>query len=71
VNEPFKTFQDRNYPENNSIFTKGMIWGFSHIQLNGEIATVDMISTPNSGTAETNLEYRHSFSRRSGSAAGK
>jgi tartrate-resistant acid phosphatase type 5 len=71
VNEPFKTFQDRNYPENNSIFTKGMIWGFSHIQLNGETATVDMISTPNSGTAETNLEYRHSFSRRSGSAASK
>lgn len=71
VHTQFKSFQDKTYPENNSIFTKGMVWGFAHIQLDGDQARVDMITTPNSGNGEAHLEYSHQFARRSASSANK
>lgn len=66
VHESFKAFQDASYPQNKAIFVKGMTWGFSHIQLDEDVATIRMLTTPNSGSGEINLEYTHQYQRRSG-----
>ncbi|WP_161602041.1 metallophosphoesterase [Aliiglaciecola lipolytica] len=65
VNFNFKAFQDKTYPENNAIFVKGMIWGFSHIQLEGDKATISMFSTPNNETGEVVEEFSYEYQRRS------
>jgi hypothetical protein len=65
VNFNFKAYQDKTYPENNAIWVKGMIWGFSHVQLVGDKATITMFSTPNNETGELNTEFSYEYQRRS------
>lgn len=65
VHKPFKNYQDSTYPQNNAIYVKGMAWGFSHIQLNEDVATIRMLTTPNSGSGEINLDYTYEYQRRS------
>jgi tartrate-resistant acid phosphatase type 5 len=69
VNTGFMRYQTENYPENNTIWAKGMAWGFAHLQLEGDTATVSMFTTPNDGSGEVVPEMQHQFQRRSGSSA--
>jgi hypothetical protein len=71
VNTPFLQYQERTNPDNKTIWAKGMVWGFSHIQLNDDDAQVDMIVTPNSGTGESDVIYSYKFKRRSHIANNK
>jgi len=66
VNTAFMNDQSRNYPQNNTVWAKGMAWGFAHIQLQGDVATVSMFNTPNSGNGEVIPVFKHEFRRRSG-----
>ena len=65
VNTQFKAYQTKTYPDNNTIYTKGMIWGFSHLQLTDDNAEITMHITPNSGTGEANLDFTYQYKRRS------
>lgn len=65
VNTQFKAYQTKTYPDNNAIYTKGMVWGFSHIQLTNDNADIRMFITPNSGTGEANLDFTYQYNRRS------
>ena len=69
VNQLFKAFQDKNYPQDNAIWVKGMTWGYSHVQLLDDKAIVKMITTPNNGSAENNVEFTYEYTRRSGNVA--
>lgn len=71
VHVAFKGYQDKSYPENSAIFAKGMTWGFAHINLDGDTAVVDLITTPNSGDATTHIEFSHQFNRRSNTSFSK
>ena len=71
VNKGFKSYQTKTYPDNNTIYTKGMIWGFSHIQLTDDNAEITMHITPNSGTGEANLDFTYQYKRRSSLANAK
>lgn len=64
VHTAFKAYQDKTYPEDNAIWVKGMTWGFSHIQLKGDMATVRMLTTPSDGSGDINLEYTYQYQRR-------
>ncbi|ALT00323.1 metallophosphoesterase [Lacimicrobium alkaliphilum] len=66
VNVPFKSYQDKNYQQNNALWVKGMVWGYSHVQLVDDVATVKLITTPNDGSAKNNVEFTYQFNRRSG-----
>ena len=66
VNSAFMRYQSKHYPQNNTIWVKGMAWGFAHVQLQGDTATVSMFTTPNDGSGEVVPEFRHQFQRRSG-----
>jgi len=65
VNKGFKAYQIKTYPDNNTIYTKGMIWGFSHLQLTDDNAEITMHITPNSGTGDTKLDFTYQYKRRS------
>jgi len=65
VNHGFQAYQTKTYPDNNTIYTKGMIWGFSHLQLTDDNAEITMHITPNSGTGDTKLDFTYQYKRRS------
>ncbi|MBL4630136.1 MAG: metallophosphoesterase [Paraglaciecola sp.] len=65
VNTQFKAYQTKTYPDNNTIYTKGMVWGFSHLQLTDDNAEITMLITPNDGSGETNLDFTYQYKRRS------
>ncbi|MFZ4689659.1 MAG: metallophosphoesterase, partial [Polymorphobacter sp.] len=66
LNTAFMAHQARNNPQYRSIYARGMVWGFAHVTLAGDTATVTMVSTPNDGSGATRVETRHNYQRRSG-----
>lgn len=67
VHTPFMAWRDREFPQQATQYAEGLIWGFAEIALDGDTATVRILSTPNSGSGEPGLEYAQTFERRSGS----
>jgi len=48
----------------NSLWAQGMAWGFVHLSLEDDDATVRIISTPDDESGEALVEYSHRFQRR-------
>jgi hypothetical protein len=65
MNSAFMAYQNRTYPEKVTHFVRGMVWGFMHVGLEGDDATVTVYTTPDdqSGAADEVFTYR--FRRRS------
>ena len=68
VHTPFMAWQDREFPQKKTWYVKGLVWGFAEMQLDGDTATVTIVSTPNSGSGEPAVEFTRSFARRSASS---
>ncbi|OYU16496.1 MAG: hypothetical protein CFE37_00395 [Alphaproteobacteria bacterium PA4] len=66
LNTAFMAHQARNNPQYASLYARGMVWGFSHVRLQGDTATVTMIATPNDGSGATDVVFTQDFQRRSG-----
>ena len=64
LNTAFMAHQQRNYPQYRPLYVRGMIWGFAHLTLTDNAATVTMISTPDSGSGQPKAEFTHTFTRR-------
>jgi len=62
----FMAWQDREFPQKTTWYARGLVWGFADLQLDADTATVTIISTPNSGSGESVVEFSHTFARRSG-----
>ena len=69
VHTPFMSWQDRAFPQKKTWYVRGLVWGFAEMQLDGDTATVTIVSTPNSGSGEPVVEYSRSFERRSGASS--
>ncbi|PHZ86540.1 metallophosphoesterase [Paremcibacter congregatus] len=65
INPNFKAYQDKNNPQNEALWVQDMIYGFSHITLQGDMMTVKMMTTPNDGSYAPVEAFRHTFKRRS------
>ncbi|MEX2149162.1 MAG: metallophosphoesterase [Steroidobacteraceae bacterium] len=65
LNTAFARHQIAANPELSSLWAEGLVWGFAHVTLAADRATIRMVTTPDdqSGTARTAFE--HSFERRS------
>jgi hypothetical protein len=65
LNTAFARHQLAANPELASLWTRGLVWGFAHVTLAADRATIRMVTTPDdrSGVAETAFE--HSLERRS------
>jgi tartrate-resistant acid phosphatase type 5 len=66
LNTAFMGHQARNNPQYQPIFARGMVWGFAHVTLAGDAATVTLLTTPDDGSGAANMLTRHTFARRSG-----
>lgn len=66
LNTNFMAHQSRNNPQLQTLFARGMEWGFAHIQLDAEQATVEVLTTPDDGSGVPVSAYTHGFARRTG-----
>ena len=65
TNTAFRAHQQRKYPELDTVWVLGLVWGFSHMTLDGNIANVTFLSVPDEGGSETSVEFEYQFERRS------
>jgi hypothetical protein len=61
----FAKFQAEAYPQQTAHYVRGMIWGFSHVELNGDKGIVRMISTPTDSSGVPHVEFEYEFEHRS------
>ena len=61
----FMRHQERKYPEHKTIFAEGLLWGFMHMQVQGDTAKVSIMSVPDDGSADISVDFEYEFSRRS------
>jgi hypothetical protein len=66
LNTNFARFQLDEHPELTSLFAKGLTWGFAHVTLASDKATIRLISIPDDGSPVPTVVFEHSFARRSG-----
>jgi len=67
VNSRFMAHQARNNNELATDYSKGLIWGYMHLSLDADQATVNVFSTPNDGSGANVLETTRVYKRRTGS----
>jgi 3',5'-cyclic AMP phosphodiesterase CpdA len=65
VHSSFMRHQALKYPEHKTIFAKGLVWGFMHVQLEGDLAKVTILSVPDDGSDDISVEFEYQFERRS------
>ena len=66
LNSNFARFQLAGHPELTSHFAQGLTWGFAHVTLAADEATIRLISIPDDGSPTPTVIFEHSFARRSG-----
>ena len=66
LNTAFMGHQVRNNPQYHSLYARGMVWGFAHVTLAGDRATVVMVATGDNGKGGTKVVATQDFARRSG-----
>ncbi len=66
LNTAFMAHQARNNPQYRLFFARGMVWGFTHVSLAGDTATLTMVATPDDGSGTSQPLFTTNFARRSG-----
>jgi tartrate-resistant acid phosphatase type 5 len=66
LNTNFARHQLAAHPELTSLFTRGLVWGFAHVTLDADRATIRLLTTPDDQSGEPVPTYEHGFDRRSG-----
>ncbi|MFC3051945.1 metallophosphoesterase [Kordiimonas pumila] len=61
----FAAYQAKAYPQQTAHYVRGMIWGFTHVELTGDTGVIRMISTPTDGSGKPIVEYEFPIERRS------
>lgn len=65
LHSTFMDFQDEQYPQHDTVFADGLLWGFSHMQIDGDTARVVMLSVDNDDAVSTTPVFEYGFDRRS------
>lgn len=63
IHKPFAKAQQVKYTQLKTIWAKGMIWGFSHITLEGDNATVRMFTVGSNSDSVPVEEYTYEYRR--------
>jgi tartrate-resistant acid phosphatase type 5 len=66
LNSNFARHQLDAHPELASLFSRGLAWGFAHVTLTRDRATIRIVTTPDDGSGLPVPVFEHSFDRRSG-----
>lgn len=65
IHTSFMQHQDRKYPEHSTVMAEGLLWGFAHMKLDGDTASVTMMSVPDDGSSDISVNHVYKFNRRS------
>ncbi len=65
TNSAFRAYQERRYSELDTIWALGLVWGFAHMEIEGDTAKVTFLSVPDDGGSETTVEFEYQFEHRS------
>jgi hypothetical protein len=65
VNSAFMRHQEARYPQLQSLFAEGLLWGFAHLEIVGDEATVRLLSVADSGDWHASEKYSYTFHHRS------
>jgi len=65
TNSAFRDYQENKYPELDTVWALGLVWGFAHMEIAGETAKVTFLSVPDDGGSETSVEFEYQFENRS------
>lgn len=61
----FMHHQALNYPEHETVWAEGLLWGFVHMQLSEDIAKITILSIPDEGSDKLSIDFEYQFERRS------
>ena len=65
IHSTFMAHQERKYPQLTTEFAEGLLWGFAHMQVDGDSASVTMLAVPDDGHSSSVELIDYSFDRRS------
>lgn len=65
LHSSFMAHQAKKYPEHETLFAEGLLWGFAHMQIEDDTAKVVLISIPDDATPEMTTLFEYEFDRRS------
>jgi len=65
IHTTFMQHQVRKYPEHSTVMAEGLLWGFAHMTIDGDSASVTMMSVPDDGSSDISVDYVYKFNRRS------
>jgi tartrate-resistant acid phosphatase type 5 len=65
LNTNFMRHQEAKYPEHKTIWAEGIVWGFAHMTVKDDTASVTLLSVPNDGGSEHTVDFKYQFERRS------
>jgi hypothetical protein len=66
LNTAFARHQLAANPQLASIWARGLVWGFAHVTLGPDQATIRLVTTPDDGSGVPEIAFEHRFDRRSG-----
>ena len=61
----FMAHQEEKYPEHDTLFARGLLWGFMHMQVGNDTAKVSVMSVPDDGSSDISVLFEYEFPRRS------
>ena len=64
INSAFIRQQLKANPQLETLWSRGLTWGFSHLTFDGDKVTVRMVETPRDSSGTTQVTFEHTFTRR-------
>ena len=65
IHTSFMRHQASRYPEHTTVWAEGLLWGFAHLRVSGDRATVTLLSIPDAESEDMSVEFEYGFERRS------
>jgi hypothetical protein len=66
LNSSFMRHQAAKYPQLRTEFARGLVWGFAHLTVAGDAATLTFVETPDEGSGRPVVVHTSHLDRRSG-----
>jgi tartrate-resistant acid phosphatase type 5 len=71
LNSNFMRHQARKYPQLRTEWARGLVWGFAHLAVSGDAATLTFVQTPDDGSGKAVPVHVARFERRSAGRGGR
>ena len=70
IHSSFMRHQAAKYLEHRTVWAEGLLWGFAHLHVTGDRATITLLSIPDAESEDISVDFEYEFERRSHIADG-